>query len=214
MQTPIGKKIATGVRANFFAVNPTSKSGMIVNYHVHIYKVDRAGVPESVDVAATEDTRVTTSLLLRLKKNHPEWNVGNFAYDNRSSLYTANKLPFTKKNDRNEPFFQEIVGISTFDDAESTKKRYSIHLTEIAVLFMPTTAAAWTDLDPVITRALDTAVFAFARWQQVLDDPTYFLVGSKIFFAKSLLSSSSFLHRQERLLFCLEIMHVGVVSGG
>lgn len=115
MQTPIGKKIASGVRANFFTVNPSSKSGLIVNYHVHIYKVDRSGIVENVDVAATEDTRVTTSLLLRLKKKHPEWNVGNFAYDNRSSLFTANKLPFTGRNDRNEPFFQEIVGISTVD---------------------------------------------------------------------------------------------------
>jgi len=185
MQTPIGKKIASGVRANFFAVNPTSKSGMIVNYHVHIYKVDRTGAVETVDVAATEDTRVTTSLLLRLKKKHPEWNVGNFAYDNRSSLYTSNKLPFTAKNDRNEPFFQEIVGISTIDEGESMKKRYSIHLTEIAVLYLPTTPAGWADLDAVVIRALDTAVFSFARWEQVLDNPTYFLVGSKIFYAHS-----------------------------
>jgi len=65
------------------------------------------------------------------------------------------------------------------------KKRYSIHLTEIAVLFLPTTPAGWTDLDAVVIRALDTAVFAFARWQQVLDNPTYFLVGSKIFYANS-----------------------------
>lgn len=124
MQTPIGKKIATGVRANFFAVNPTSMSGMIVNYHVHIYKVDRSGVIDTVDCAATEDTRVTTSLLLRLKKKHPEWNVSNFAYDNRSSLYTANKLPFTAKNEKKEPFFQEVVGISTTDG-------YFIHMSNV-----------------------------------------------------------------------------------
>ena len=114
MSTPIGRKIETGVRANFFFVNPSKMTGAIYVYHVHIYKVDVKGVVDSVDIASTEDTRITTSLLLQLKKKHPDWAAAKgYAYDNRSALFTTAKLPLPTKNDRNEPLLSEIVGITT-----------------------------------------------------------------------------------------------------
>jgi hypothetical protein len=118
MATPVGKRLESGVRTNHFPIESSRITGTIANYHVHIYKVQRDGTVDTVDIAATEDSRVTTSLMLKLKKRHPEWDGGKvigFTYDNRSSLFTSQRLPLPGKNDRNEPFLSEIIGMSTID---------------------------------------------------------------------------------------------------
>lgn len=114
MASPIGRKIENGLKTNFYYVNPSEMTGVIYNYHVHIYKVDRSGTIDTKDVAATEDTRVTTSLLLGLRKKHPEWPASiGFAYDNRSNLYTSKRLILPSKNDKNENFLSEVIGITS-----------------------------------------------------------------------------------------------------
>lgn len=120
MASPIGRKIEMGLNTNFFYVDPSKMTGVIYNYHVHIYKLDRSGTIDSRDIAGTEDTRVTTSLLLGLRRRHPEWpaTIG-FAYDNRSCLYTSSKLLLPAKNDKKENFISEVVGITTNDGIQA-----------------------------------------------------------------------------------------------
>ena len=116
MATPVGRKLDVGVKANFFAMNPAKMTGAIYVYHVHIYKVDRSGTIDTVDVASVEDPRITTSLLLNLRNRHPEWPspaAMGLAYDNRSTLFATKRLPLALRNDRNERFHSETVGIST-----------------------------------------------------------------------------------------------------
>eukprot|EP01036_Dinobryon_divergens_P026494 gene26494-35157_t len=186
MSNPIGRKLDSGVKANFFALNPEKMSGAIYVYHVHIYKIDRTGTIDPVDVASKEDFRITTSLLLNLRNKHPEWPAKmGFAYDNRSTLFATKRLPLSLRNDKNERFLSETIGVSTNEDGESLKKRYSVSLTEVNELFPPTNPAEWMDLDATLLRAFDTSLFSFARWQQVLDTPSHFLIGSKIFLAAS-----------------------------
>lgn len=117
MANPVGRKLDAGVKANFFAMNPAKMTGAIYVYHVHIYKVDsRTGTIDPEDVASKEDVRITTSLLLNLRNKHPEWPSAaqmGLAYDNRSTLFATKRLPFSQRNERNERFHSETVGVST-----------------------------------------------------------------------------------------------------
>jgi hypothetical protein len=114
MANPLGRRLDSGVKANFFALNPEKMSGAIYVYHVHIYKVDRSGTIDPVDVASKEDFRITTSLLLNLRAKHPEWPAKmGYAYDNRSTLFATKRLPFSSRNEKNERFLSETVGVST-----------------------------------------------------------------------------------------------------
>jgi hypothetical protein len=129
MTNPIGRKLDSGVKANFFYVNPSTITGVIFNYHVHIYKVDRSGNIDTADIAGIEDTRVTTSLLLGLRKKHPEWtpNIG-FAYDNRSSLFTSKKLLLPAKNDENKNFITDVIGVTSNEGCHSMQNNCNSNL--------------------------------------------------------------------------------------
>ena len=74
----IGQRIPNGVVSNHFSVDTSSIPGAIYIYHVHIYKVDRDGTVKKDDVAATEDSRITTSLLKRLREKHPEFESNKY----------------------------------------------------------------------------------------------------------------------------------------
>lgn len=141
MTSPIGRKLDTGVKANFFYVNPALITGVIYNYHVHIYKVDRSGTIDTVDIAGSEDTRITTSLLLGLRKKHPEWSTSiGFAYDNRSSLFTSKKLILPAKNDENKNFITEVIGVTS---NEGHILVFNIIVIAICIIEHKTTIIRW-----------------------------------------------------------------------
>jgi eukaryotic translation initiation factor 2C len=65
---------------------------------------------------------------------------------------------------------------------ESSKKIYKVSLTLVDRIFPPAIGTpAWKALDPTVLQALDTTLLSFARFQQINDDPTWFIAGSKLY---------------------------------
>ena len=52
-------------------------------------------------------------------------------------------------------------------------------------VLLPKDLKGYTDLDPIIIRCLDSALYSFARWQVVDDDPDWYVVGQRLFAAKA-----------------------------
>jgi hypothetical protein len=116
MQSQIGS-VMTGdqvVRANHFRMDTSAIPRALYKYHVHIRKMINNVIGN--EVSHSEDYRMTYNLLQRLKKKHPEWNVG-YAYDGRSGLVTTAELRLGSRNVLNQAFHEEIVGI---DDVSGT----------------------------------------------------------------------------------------------
>jgi hypothetical protein len=183
-ETKIGKELNSSnnhlIRTNHFAVNPKNIPSTIYKYHVSLYRVGRDGQVDKTDCAGEEDSRVTTSLVLRLKKKYPDWaKVTGFTYDNRSAVFTNAPLPLAARNSKNEPFLEEIVGLPNNEDIESKTRTYRITITLIATIL---TSA----LNPEVITALDTSLFSFARWMQVDNVPEWMICGSKIFSKQAL----------------------------
>ncbi len=144
-------------------------------------------------VAAEEDNRVTTFLMSSLIAKHPEWKTVTangrtspleWTYDGKSSVFTSAVLPLLGRTDDQPPkgFHQEDVFMANMDGTDSRKK-YNLSLTLIETCFPPAAAgpAAWAAVDQTLIRALDTAIFSFARWQACQNDPSWHVVGSKAF---------------------------------
>lgn len=186
MSPGIGRKMDKGLKVNHFLINTTAIPGTIYQHHVHIYKVEKDGSIDKKDISTLEDSRITASLMLKLRKRHPEWeNISGqplgFTYDGKNNLHTSAKLPFKDKNERNEPCVTEMIGLENKDGTESAFRRFQLVVTETLPVHAPMKLEEYTDLNKEMIRALDTSLFAFARWQQVQDAPDWHVIGSKIF---------------------------------
>lgn len=152
--------------------------------------MDREG-QDKEEVTAKEDVRINTALIKKLRQRHPEWekltpnNLG-FSYDGRSALISSADLRLPLRKIENAPFLTEVIGLPTsatgLTGEESTRKRYRVNLTQIAV-HLPQTAnpAQFQNLDANMLRVLDMSLLSFARFLQVNDDPEWFIVGTKLF---------------------------------
>lgn len=172
------------VRSNHYRVDTSKVPSTFWHYHVHIYRYDREGAIVSTDIAPEEDVQVTVQLVYLLRKNHPEWETiggitNGITYDGRSSIFTSSQLPLPDRNEHNEPTLAEDIRMLNLDGSASAKK-YRLAITMIEVIYTAS-GAAWATADINAIRALDTAVFSFARWQAINDNPDWFVIGSKAF---------------------------------
>eukprot|EP01034_Spumella_vulgaris_P025945 gene25945-32455_t len=181
------------VRTNHFEVDTSTIPGVIVQHHVHIYRMEKDDVSSTKDIASEEDPRVTISLLQLLRAKHPEWErlprgpgakLG-FTYDGRSSLFTTMPLRLPDENDKGEPCSSDVIGLDNLDGDECKHRRYRVVLTQTTLVYTPTTPAEWRNADASVIRALDNSLFAFARNMQTMDSPAWHLIGSKIFSARA-----------------------------
>ena len=156
--------------------------------YTNVYLLQRDGTVSANCVAAEEDFRVTTSLVASLRGNHPEWEIINgkkveWTYDARSSLFTSSQLPLVHKNEENQDFHAEDVFMKNPDGSNSNKK-FLVSVTLIETVSPPAPGTPWSQADQSVIRALDSALFSFARWQISRDEPDYFVVGSKLYKSK------------------------------
>ena len=96
------------------------------------------GSSSTTDVSASEDSRVTTSLLLEIQNKHPEWRDNNnnkiaMTYDGRSSVFASSKLPFTLKNEKGDFFISETISLF---DIKGTLLLLSLLLLLLLLLFV------------------------------------------------------------------------------
>ena len=172
------------VRSNHFRIDVKDFKSSISQYVMHLYRYDRKDVEATEDCAQTEDSRLTTQLIISLRDNHPEWNIGTgvgFTYNGRAIVYTSSPLPLTGDRD-GSPSHSEIIFIKQVDGSNSKSKfRISLTLTDRVILPDPT-VAAWSQVsDVAVLMALDTPLLSFARWGIVEDLPDWFTVGSKAY---------------------------------
>ena len=169
------------VRSNHFRIEERSTKPKIYQYVIHIYRFNRIGEQLSTDCAPDEDSRLTTTLVLQLKDNHPEWGIGHaigFTYNGRSVVYTSSLLTFAS----GESSHEEVLLLKNLDGSPS-KSKFKVVLTHTDTIMMPNpNAQSWRNVtDERVLNALDSAVLSFARWGIVQDSPTWFTVGSKAF---------------------------------
>lgn len=84
--------------------------------------------------------------------------------------------------------FSDLISYSVvklYAGVESTRKRYEVSLTYASDFTTPVNKFDWAKLDAETTRALDMALFAFARWKIAEDSPSWLVAGSKIFNSES-----------------------------
>ena len=190
------------IRANYFTVDGSKVSQTIHQYSVKIFLYKKDGSLDDQDCAAREakeDPRVTVSLLQALRDNHPNWsnNVGGpvgFAYDGFSTLFTSQSIfdPVMETdaahNDTGQLYLEESVNLK--HDKEEGGKKYKIVLAEVGEVPVPNDGK-WDDNTGVglitydLIRALDISILQFARWQQVQDNPEWYICGPKAFRARA-----------------------------
>eukprot|EP01039_Chlorochromonas_danica_P004141 gene4141-4546_t len=187
-ERPIGAVLSSPqhiIRSNHFQVNVSGLSPQIAHYHVHIYRIAVDGSCDKKDRAAEGEDSQNMALLLKLFDRHrAEWGGSGYAYDSRSALFTARRLNLPERNDSNQPFLQEDIGLPSVEGIESTRVRFRVALTEVDVINMPSTPEGWRSLDTRTLRPLETALTAFARNQMHLTSPDWNLVGQKFFSTK------------------------------
>jgi eukaryotic translation initiation factor 2C len=186
------------IRANHYQINPSKFPGTIFQYAIHIYKVDRSGRQETVDEAGEIDIRVSTALLMTLRDNHPEWNIGRgvgFVYDGRSVAFASGQLPLPMVEDK--PSLLEIITVKA-NDGSDTKVRYAVKITQVETINSSVMATNPNGAPNVLLNALDSSILAFARSNVHLDNPDWFLVGSQVF------RSSSTQYQISPYLICLQ----------
>jgi hypothetical protein len=102
-------------------------------------------------------------------------------YDGKSAVFTTAKLPFTAVNSSNEPFYDEDVFLMNLDGTPS-RRPYHVTLTLAREIALPPGGREyWREVDPEVIRALDTALFSYARWLMDSDTPAWNIVGQKLF---------------------------------
>ena len=173
------------VRSNYFLVKqPTGSKapGTIYQYAVHIYlanskKSGTGAAPENL--SATMDSSESTSLIISLRKNHPEWfTVGGCAYDGKSNVFTTNALPLPSRTAMDEPFISEEIFLMKRDGKTASSSKFKVTLTLVQSIPYPTD---WSAIDARGLLGLDSAVLSFAKWQVVSELPEWFLIGSQVF---------------------------------
>lgn len=202
-QDTIGKPLEASkghvVRANHYVINPSKIPGTLYQYAVHLYKVDRTGKPDtSNDEAKDIDIRASTALLMTLRDNHPEWNIGRgvgLVYDGRSVAYSSGPLPLPMID--NKISLLEIITVKA-SDGSNTKISYAVKITLAETLNSSVMATNTYKTPMSVITALDSSIFAFARSSAHLDQPDWFLVGSQVF------RSSSTEYQISPYLICLQ----------
>lgn len=187
---PAGKRFdATHViRSNFFKVDTSSIIGRLCQYGVHVFNFNKSTQEfDTADICHEEDSRVLSSLLLELKRKHPEWGVDGtptgvgFTYDGRSNVVTSADLPLQSTNDSGQPFHSELIVLKNIDGSDS-RKRYKVEITKTLTIDLPgPSIEEWQALDETALIALDSPLLSFARWGLVEEHPEWFTVGSKVF---------------------------------
>ena len=114
------------VISNFYRVICSNLPPRIFHYHVHVYRLLRDGSMDATDCAPDEDTRNLITVIISLRKRHPEWaTVGGkkvgVAYDGKSALFTSAKLPFTLFTAENQAYFEEKVYLAKSDGSTSSR---------------------------------------------------------------------------------------------
>ena len=204
------------IRSNHFAVNTRSLKSSIQKYLLTIFKIDRAGIEDTVDAVNDEDQRVVTSLVLQLRDNHPEWRIGTgvgFTFNGRSVLYTSELLPLTSVDRNGAAVQSEIIHIKKVDGSQSGTK-YRVTLTFNEVIILPHgPAEVWSRVtDDRIIAALDAPLLSFARWGIVEDNPEWFTVGQKAFRSTGeVLSLSPTYNAQKGYYASLKVCLAGLV---
>jgi hypothetical protein len=99
------------IRVNHFLVDTSRFPGVIVQYHVHIYKYERDGTLSAKDSGQEGDQAVNLALVLKLLTRHPEWQGHGYSYDGRTLLFTSRRLNLTDRNDKNEPVVLDDIGV-------------------------------------------------------------------------------------------------------
>lgn len=190
------------IRANYFTIDGSKVSQTIHQYSVKIFPYKKDGSLDEQDCAAREakeDPRVTVSLLQALRDNHPNWSRNEkgpigFAYDGFSTLFTSQSIFHPEMeitaahNDMGQLYLEESVNLK--HDKEEGGKKYKVVLAEICEVAVPKDGN-WRDDTGVgsisydLIRALDISILQFARWQQVHDDPEWYVCGPKAFRARA-----------------------------
>ena len=177
----------TNVCTNHFRIDLNRIPTSIHHYHIHIYKYDRENKVVESDIAPSEDSRITMELVHTLKKNHREWHTDSnrnqvgITYDGRSALFATNVFTLPERNSENQPILKEDVALMNAE-GENSRKKYRVTVTYLGPIFTPAgDGTQWRFCDANVIRALDSCLLSFARWQQIEDDPQWFLVGSKAF---------------------------------
>lgn len=127
--TPIGAVLdmkTHSVISNHYRVICSRLPPRIYHYHVHMYRLMRDGTMDAEDCTPKEDTRNLISILLELRKRHPEWtSIGGktvgVAYDGKSALFTSARLPFTLYTAENQAYYEERVFMINADGSASSK---------------------------------------------------------------------------------------------
>ena len=190
------------IRANYFAVDGSKVSQTIHQYSVKIFAYKKDGSLDEQDCAtreAKEDPRVTVSLLQALRDRYPNWcdnakgSIG-FAYDGFSTLFTSKSIfdpameTTAAHNDMGQLYLEESVYLK--HDKDEGGKKYKIILAEVCEVPVPKDGK-WNNDTGVgsfsydLIRALDISILQFARWQQVQDDPEWYICGNKAFRARA-----------------------------
>ena len=133
---PIGAELdmnTHSIISNHYRVMCGHLPPRIFQYHVHTYRLKRDGSVDSTDCAPDEDTRNLITVLLTLRRNHPEWAViggkkVGVAYDGKSALFTSSKLPFTLYTPENQAYFEERIYMANADGSTSSRGYLVIEL--------------------------------------------------------------------------------------
>eukprot|EP01035_Chromulina_nebulosa_P016898 gene16898-22387_t len=180
---PIDPAIVGNVVSNHFKITGNKFPSHLYQYAIHIYSINQAGVVSPEDISPKIDIRQSTALIMALRDNHNEWNIGRgtgLTFNGKSIVYTNNVLPLPGRNSRNEPILSEIVPLTAID-GEAGRQKFKVEITQVSAYPIPSDPSELTKIESSTLLALDSSLFAFARWKAVEDIPNWFLVGSQAF---------------------------------